>query len=187
MNLLFEAALEFENYMKTRGEFCFIGGLAVIRWGEIRMTQDIDISLLTDFGNEEKYIDVLLNRYKPRINDIEKFALTNRVMLLFATNKVPIDVAFAALPFEKQMISNATYFEYAPNCSLLTCSAEDLVVLKAFADRPKDWVDVEGIIIRQNKKLDYHYIKSQLKPLCELKEEPEILIKLDQFIKKYSN
>ena len=53
-------------------------------------------------------------------------------------------------------------------------------MLKAFADRAKDWVDVEGIIIRQSGGIDWAYVRAQLAPLVELKEAPEILPKLDQ-------
>jgi len=53
-------------------------------------------------------------------------------------------------------------------------------VLKAFADRAKDWVDVEGIIIRQSGRIDWPYVRAQLAPLVELKEAPEILRQLDQ-------
>jgi hypothetical protein len=35
------------------------------------------------------------------------------------------------------------------NRVLTTASAEDIVIMKAFAARPKDWIDVEGIVIRQ--------------------------------------
>lgn len=56
----------------------------------------------------------------------------------------------------------------------------DLIVLKAFADRPKDWVDVDGIIIRQSAQLDWAYVRAQLAPLAELKEAPEILDRLDR-------
>ena len=43
MNSLFQAASDIQQAMKSRKwPFCFIGGLAVMRWGEIRMTQDID-------------------------------------------------------------------------------------------------------------------------------------------------
>jgi hypothetical protein len=50
--------------------------------------------------------------------------------------------------------------------------------MKAFASRPKDWVDLEGILIRQHGLLDWAYVESQLRPLTELKEEPEILERL---------
>ena len=62
--------------------------------------------------------------------------------------------------------------------SLLTCSAEDLVILKAFADRPRDWADIETIIARQQAQLDWHYIFEQLEPLCQLKRNPEIVARL---------
>ena len=59
-------------------------------------------------------------------------------------------------------------------------SAEDLLVLKAFADRPKDWVDVDGVIIRQAGKLDWRYVFAHLAPLAELKEAPEIVTRLER-------
>jgi hypothetical protein len=34
--------------------------------------------------------------------------------------------------------------------------------------------DAEGVIIRNKKTLDWRYIEDQLRPLVELKEEPEI-------------
>jgi hypothetical protein len=57
---------------------------------------------------------------------------------------------------------------------LVTCSAEDLIVMKAFAARPKDWLDVEGIIVRQTGGLDWAYVERHLRPLAELKEAPAI-------------
>lgn len=66
-----------------------------------------------------------------------------------------------------------------------TCSAEDLVVLKAFAERGQDWVDVERIIVRQTGKLDWNYIGEQLRPLAELKGKPDILDQLERRRKEF--
>ena len=66
-----------------------------------------------------------------------------------------------------------------------TCGAEDLVVLKAFAARPQDWIDVEQVIIRQGEKLDRELIHRELAPLAELKEEPEILAQLEHLHQKH--
>jgi hypothetical protein len=84
--------------------------------------------------------------------------------------------------FEEEMINRATPFEFIPDCSIMTCSAEDLVVLKAFADRPKDWGDIETIIERQGNNLDVNMIIKRLSPLVELKESPEILKKLESLL-----
>lgn len=60
--------------------------------------------------------------------------------------------------------------------------AEDLIILKAFAERSKDWGDVESIVLRQGGKLDTSYILKSLTPLCELKEAPEIIEKLRRIL-----
>lgn len=183
MNPLFLAGLEIQNFLEERKwPFCFIGGLAVIRWGELRMTQDVDLCLLTGFGNEKKYINGLLEAFKSRIPDALDFALDNRVLLLSASNGVSVDVSLSGLQFETEMVNRATPFSYDQKCSLLTSSAEDLMVLKAFADRSQDWIDIEGIITRQKQHLDVDYIVKQLTPLCELKETPEIVDKLKKMI-----
>ncbi|MEE4354903.1 MAG: nucleotidyl transferase AbiEii/AbiGii toxin family protein [Desulfococcaceae bacterium] len=185
MNSLFQAALELQQTMKSQNwPFCFIGGLAVIRWGEVRMTQDIDLCLMCGFGNEEAYIENLIKQYKSRIDEPVNFALNNRVLLLSASNGVSVDISLSGLPFEEEMIRKATHFKFSPDCSLITCSAEDLIVLKAFADRPKDWNDVETIAMRQDSNLDIEYITEQLTPLCDLKESPEIIEKLKKMLQK---
>lgn len=182
-NPLFEAGLEVQNSFKNlKWPFCFIGGLAVIRWGEIRMTQDIDLCLSCGFGNEEKFIDTLLTEYKSRITGAKQFAIKNRVLLLFASNNVAVDISLSGLPFENEMINRATQFKFQPSCSLKTCSAEDLVVLKAFANRSKDWGDIESILKRQGNRVDKNHILRHLTPLCELKGALEIINRLEKLL-----
>ena len=53
-------------------------------------------------------------------------------------------------------------------------------MLKAFADRPKDWLDIEGILIRQSESLDWSYVRAQLAPLAELKDAPELVDRLER-------
>jgi hypothetical protein len=59
--------------------------------------------------------------------------------------------------------------------ALRTCSAEDLIVLKLFAFRPRDVLDAETIVIRQRAALDWQYIAANLQPLAEVKDEPGIM------------
>ena len=156
-----------------------IGGLAVQRWGQPRETVDVDLTLMTGFGSEEPFIQALLKRFPGRIADAAGFARTNRVLLLRSDTGVGIDVALGGLRFEETVVSRATRFEFPGDTPLLTCSAEDLIVLKAFAARGQDWVDIEGVIVRQTgRRLDWTYIDEQLGPLAALKEAPEILTQL---------
>jgi Nucleotidyl transferase AbiEii toxin, Type IV TA system len=160
--------------------YCFIGGLAVLRWGEPRETVDVDLTLLTGFGGEDVFISTLVTQFEARREDAIEFARVNRVLLLRAPSGVGLDIALGGLPFEESAVARSSMFEFVHGISLRTCSAEDLLVLKAFADRPKDWVDVDGVLIRQRSQLDWAYVLNQLAPLAELKDAPELVDRLER-------
>jgi hypothetical protein len=181
VNEVIRAAADLQALCLAEGwRYCFIGGLAVLRWGEPRETVDVDLTLLTGFSGEDHFIRVLLNRYQPRIDDAAEFARTRRVVLLRADSGVGLDVALGGLPFEESAVERASLFAFTPEVALRTCSAEDLIVLKVFAARAKDWMDVEGVLVRQGGQLDWAYVRSQLEPLLELKEAPELLTELER-------
>jgi hypothetical protein len=165
-------------------KFCFIGGVAVQRWGNPRFTQDIDLTLMTGFGNESAVVAKLLTFLLPRLPDAADFALRSRVLLAKTQDSIPVDIALGALPFEERSVSRASGWTVLPGVVLQTCSAEDLVVHKIFAGRPRDWDDVESVFIRQKLSLDWALIKSEAKPLLELKEESGALTQLDQLVEK---
>lgn len=181
MTEVIKAAADLQTFCDTQAwRCCFIGGLAVQRWGEPRETIDADLTLLTGFGDEDPFITALAGRFEPRIDQAAAFARAHRVLLLKAPSGVGLDIALGGLPFETSVVERATLFSFTPNVSLRTCSVEDLIVLKAFADRPKDWVDVDGVLLRQKGQIDWAYVLAQLAPLVELKDAPEILQQLER-------
>lgn len=176
---LFSAALDVQTSLTKRGwRFCFIGGLAVQHWGRPRVTDDIDLTLLTGFGGEETFIAELLRLYPSRIEHAADFALRNRVLLLRIPDGFGIDVALGALDFEESAVNRATDVEMLPGVPLRLCTAEDLIVMKAFADRPLDWEDVVSVVRRQRGRLDWAYVYAQLEPLAELKGAPDLVTRL---------
>jgi len=99
---VYDAASALQSFCeKENWRFCFIGGIAVQRWGEPRQTVDADLTLLTGFGAEEKFVDSLLTAFEPRRSDARQFALVQRVLLLRNANGVALDVALGGLPFEE--------------------------------------------------------------------------------------
>ena len=181
---LFQAAKEIQDFLSENcWSFMFIGGLALLRWGRRRTTEDVDGTVLTMFIDEEKYVDAILARFDSRISKAREFALQNRVLLLTASNGVRIDFSLGGLPFERQAVERASLYEYAKGCELRTCSAEDLIVLKAFAAREQDWADVRSVLERQKGKLDFDYIRQNLAPLIELKEAPEIMLHWEELVR----
>ena len=185
INHVFEAALELQRFCESQQyRFCFIGAVALQRWGDPRVTQDADLTLLTGFGEEERFISTLVQHFRPRRSDAVEFALRNRVLLLFATNDVPIDIALGGLPFEGRTIERASAWQIKPGMKILTCCGEDLIVHKAFANRDQDWPDIERVLMRQINRLNIELIFEELRPLLQLKEEPEIETRLREMIEQ---
>lgn len=180
MNALIKLSLNIQEICeKHHWPFCIIGGVAVQHWGEPRFTKDVDLTVLTGFGGEAVIVDGLLAHFEPRIPDAREFSFKSRVLLIRDSLGIGIDVALGALPFEESAVKRAKNVEVYEGIQLRLCTAEDLIVMKAFADRPLDWNDVKGIIIRQgSEKLDWPYVFQHLTPLAELKEQPDIVTRL---------
>jgi hypothetical protein len=72
------ATKEIGDWLDSQGSrACIIGGLAVQRWGEPRLTRDVDLTVMAEIGSEEPLVDACLARFSPRIPDARDFALRN--------------------------------------------------------------------------------------------------------------
>lgn len=177
---LIAAAFELQQRLEAHAwRFCFIGGLAVQHWGEPRLTRDLDLALLSGFGNEAPFVDALLAHYTGRIADARAFALERRILLLRTESGIGIDVSLAALPFEEQAVNRSSEIEFMPGTRLRICSAEDLIVMKIFAGREIDLHDVRSIIVRQgDSNLDWGYVEPHVSALAGLKEDADMVARL---------
>ena len=182
---LWRSAVQLQKFLDANGfRFCFIGGIALQRWGETRTTDDLDGTLWADFGNERAIAQTILKTYQSRIDNPESFSVSARILLLQDVSNVSIDLSLGGMPYEANCLSRATAWTVPGGGSIQTCSAEDLIVLKAFANRPQDWIDIRNVLIRQGDRLDRAMIELELSPLAELKEEPEILAQLQSLFKR---
>ena len=136
------------------------------------------LTILTGFGGEAGYIEELCRAFAQRVPDAAGFAQRSRVLLLQSERGIPIDISLGALPFEERVVERATFHRFLDTVCLNTCSAEDLVTLKAFADRSRDWADIEGMVLRSGHLLEWSGLEDELRPLCEAKEAPHILPRL---------
>lgn len=80
---LWDSSVQLQRYLDDeKYDFCFIGGIAHQRWGEPRVTEHLDLTLMTEFGREKPVIESILKRFQARIPDPVQFALQSRVSLL---------------------------------------------------------------------------------------------------------
>ena len=185
IHLLREARSLQETLIANRWPFCFIGGIAVQHWGEPRVTRDLDLSIFTGFGGEVPVVDGLLDAYAGRITNARDFALRHRVLLIRTDAGVEVDIALAGLPFEAEMIGRAVEVALETDVVLRLCRAEDLFVLKAFADRAQDRADLIGIARRRGADLDWTAVIERLTPLAEAKDAPEILDRVQDLQREF--
>ncbi len=178
---IFHAATQIQNQFESVGyDFCFIGGLAFQHWGNPRYTQDVDMTLLCPIGDEEKMVTQLAAWFPSRLTEPLDFSIRSRIYLAKLPDGTPADIALGVLDFEYHAVSRAIKFDFGIGEALKICTAEDLIVYKAFAARDRDWEDVKSIVIRQSVKLNWGQIFEELTPLVELKEEPDILLTLQR-------
>jgi predicted nucleotidyltransferase len=151
-----------------------IGGVAVSIRGKPRHTDDVDAVILGDDIGWDRVVESAA-RYGlvPRIENALGFAARSR-MLLFrhAASKVEIDVSLGVLPFERETIERSTIVRLGA-LELRLSSAEDLVIMKALARRPRDIADIEGIL-DVHRDLDLDRIRRHLREFSSLLEMPEI-------------
>ena len=185
MSPVIGAAADLQSYCIAQGwQFCFIGGIAVQRWGVPRYTEDADLTLITRFVDDEPCCRKLLERFAARTSDAFDFAQRSRVLLLRHENGVELDVCLGALEFEVRSVSRAVVWRSPNGVELKVCCAEDLIVHKAFASRSEDWIDVQRVIEVQGRKLHVAQIFDELRPLAELKEDDGIITRLEWELKK---
>jgi predicted nucleotidyltransferase len=106
---------------------------------------------------------------EPRTPDALDFAKISRVLLLrHEPTQVELDVSFATLPFEREVIERASEHSVR-GIGLRVASPEDIVVMKSLALRPRDVADIEAIL-ELHPELDLERIRSLLKTFTEALE-----------------
>lgn len=146
--------------------YMIIGGQAVLLHGEPRMTRDIDITV----GITTEKIHLILNaaegiQLKPLV-DPNDFTLQTMVLpCQDPESHIRVDFIFSFSPYERQAMERVCLVEIE-GVKVKFASAEDLVIHKVFAGRPRDMEDVKSVLIK-NPEMDFPYIRQWLNELSE--------------------
>jgi len=152
-----------------------IGGIAVGLLGQTRFTEDLDAMVLLSVDEIPQFLAVAQQEeIIPRISQAEEFAKHSRVLLLRHTpSQTNIDISLGALPFEQQVVQRSNAHTIDDTLTVRLPTPEDLIIMKAVAHRPKDLLDIQGII-HSNPDLDREYIQDWVTQFAILLEMPEL-------------
>jgi hypothetical protein len=141
---------------------CVIGGIARGIWAQPRATTDVDIivdtpdpSIVTAMAGElglvcvDSEVQALRAAFMTRLRLPEELRGATR-----------IDVIASSHEYYRRVMDRSVVLE-ALGLQLRVASAEDVVILKALADRPQDRLDIVAIIEAQGERLDRGLIRRE--------------------------
>lgn len=137
-----------------------IGGQAVLLHGEPRLTHDIDITLAALPDRLPDLLEVC--RYtglSALPQNVEEFVRRTFVLPTGAVDSaIRVDFIFSSTMYESEAIDRAEDVMMA-GIPVPFATAEDLVLHKLFAARPRDLEDAAGVVRRKGHQLDWDYLR----------------------------
>jgi hypothetical protein len=159
-----------------------VGGVAVSLLGRPRFTRDIDA--LVDL--EETRWPALLEASRllaivPRIDDPLEFVRRTRVLLLrHEPSQIDIDVIVGGLPFERAAVASGAWHALG-GFDVRLPRAEDLMIMKAIAQRPQDLLDLAALI-ETHPEADLSRVRHWVREFSVAATMPSLLEEFDHLI-----
>ena len=147
-----------------------IGGLAVIAVGEPRTTADVDVVVYLTESEGEALLERALQAGFELDMDTERQRLRTTGTLRLRRSAFQLDMIVASLPFEDAAWQRAVRHKLFGRLVRLP-TPEDLILFKVLAGRDKDLLDATGIVRRHSARIDWRYVESVLRELCDLAED----------------
>jgi hypothetical protein len=151
-----------------------IGGIAVIARGVRRMTTDIDAAVRGDQVDVAALLAALAKkRIVPRLRNVERFASESLVLLLrHQPTGTELDVSMGWTDFEHEAIAASSITAFGAVKAPMA-QADDLVVFKAIAGRPKDIEDATTLLVLY-PEIDRAHLRERVRLLAALADQPEL-------------
>ena len=154
--------------------YAVIGGIAGIVHGSARTTIDVDVIVETELERIPQVFQAFLTSFKPLKEDPLRFFQSYYVLpLVHRVLGTKLDVSAALSEFERNAISRALRGRYG-EAEVSLCTAEDLILFKLLANRKRDLLDVQDIVLRSKERLDVAYLEETAKRFTEV-ERSDIL------------
>ncbi len=179
----------FEETLIRIDQFCFhnsidyavIGGAAVIFYGYLRTTRDIDLTVLCNLEELESiHKKIVINYNTLPKNSLEFFSKNFVLPVLDKKTNIRIDFAAGLTEFDKSVVGRR-HRKFIGEAEVFFCSLEDLVIYKLFASRDQDLVDVKYLIEKNKDSLDKTYLIKSAEQFKKLERE-DIIDKLHKLL-----
>jgi predicted nucleotidyltransferase component of viral defense system len=167
--------------LKSQIPYLLIGGIANIFHGSARVTRDIDIIVFVDYREKKKVLEAFEKEFRERVRNPLTFLEKHFVLpLMHKASEMEVDVSLGFSEFEKKALNRSKKLKLG-RTELNVCSAEDLILFKLVASRPRDLLDVQELMSRYQGKLDITYLRSCAKDFLEI-DRGDVAESLETFL-----
>lgn len=157
-----------------------IGGVAASILGRPRATRDVDAVILLDENGWKAFLEAGARfGFKPRHRDSLGFAKQAR---RHETSGIDADISLGLLPFEQEAIARAQSIEVS-GITIPLPTPEDLIIMKAVANRARDVADIEALL-DVHPKLDLRRIRRWLREFSSALDKPAILNSFENILER---
>lgn len=174
-----------ENNIK----YAVIGGIAVLIYGEPRLTEDVDINILLEKDKISDFIQILKNNnISPALNDPVKTAYDSGYLPVIYNQEETTkkyDLIIANNPIEIAAINRSKLIKI-DKIEFMVITPEDLIIHKITSQREKDTNDLEGIFLRQKDNIDINYITNWLRKIDSSVKNINLESKLEALLAKFN-
>ncbi len=159
-----------------------IGGVASSLLGKPRLTQDLDVlTIVAEEGWPALLAAAAAHDIASRIDAPMEFARRTRVLLMrHVPSGIDIDVTLGGLQFEIDAVQSAAPHPLGPLLVRLP-RVEDLMIMKAIAHRPRDMLDLDGLLSR-HPRADLARVRNFLEEFSRAASMPDVLSNWDRLL-----
>ena len=152
-------------FNRSQIPYVVMGGVAVRAYSIPRATYDVDFNLSVEtsqlaslFSSIEELGYTVPEAYRGGWIDTVGGMPLVKVRLYVKGKSIDADVFLTETPFQRSAMSRRVLTEVERQAAYVV-TAEDLIVFKLIADRPRDRIDITDILFTQGE-LDWHYIET---------------------------
>ncbi len=173
------AALELLSALTTVlarwGRWYLFGAQAVTAYGVPRLSADVDVTLQLVPDDPEAFArDMAAAGFAIRVDDLDFVRRTRVMPFVHVATAMPLDVVLAGSGLEEEFLDRARIMNLG-GVTVPLLDAEDLVIAKVLAGRPKDIEDARNLWQLHGHELNAGRILAVLRQLDEALSQGDLV------------
>ncbi|HSN97942.1 MAG TPA: nucleotidyl transferase AbiEii/AbiGii toxin family protein [Candidatus Nanopelagicales bacterium] len=151
------------------------GAQAALLYGVERLTADVDVTVHLGGWTTKELVETLRKSgFQMRVEGDDFIERTRVVPVVHQPTGIALDVVLAGPGIEELFLERAVTRDYGGVQVPVAC-AEDIIVMKTLAGRPKDIEDIVAILRARRDGLDLDLIRSTLSLLEQALDQSDLM------------